>query len=561
MYRIMPKTSAGGLTKHGTADTLTTTIVGEWLIDEADRTAVDDEMRLFQCAVRTAFNRLLEGMSKGDVEKLVASMFLINSRYAKDAVMQAQSIISSQRELVKQHKQEKERAIKGLRKKLDYVKSEDKRESISAKIEQLNEEVVVLEEYIENSTIPKVIFGGWENFEKRRDGKLSNLEWKNLRNNKLYSRGDKSKKGGNLNTRIERVDDSFDGFDTGFALLNPAPQAIQPKFFSLSVAISHKVSRPKTAPRVTGKLWVDVRHQERLREHLEDGGIYSIELIRGRDKKYRVHITFDEFIPIEVVSFLNGAIGVDVNPDGIALTEISSEGNMISCQWISLPELTYSSTTKRDNLIGETAKDIVNLALVKGKGLVIESLDFVKRNKGKQFNRMSHNFVYRRFLESIQRRAKKCGVALKTVHPAYTSIIGKYKYATAYGLNFHQAAALVIARRGLGFHERIPKKIQHLISPLVSKLNSLLPALEAKGKGEVKRLLAKLNNWRNIHSWSFWYTFNQSLRKVGVKTWLLRDINIIFAEGLLGACDRTRGDVTAKVNFAHALGSLGSNNA
>ncbi len=539
MYRIMPKSSAGGLTRHGTADTLTTTIVGEWFIEgEDDKKSVDDEMRLFQCAVRTAFNRLLEGMSKGDVEKLVASMFLINSRYAKDAVMQAQSIISSQRELVKQHKEDKKRAILGLSKKLEHIKNEDKRENVSSKIGQLQEEVAVLESHIANSTIPKVIFGGRENFEKRVNGKLSNEEWKDCRNNALYSRGDKSKKCGNLNTRIEILDEGFDtGFDTAplvsirrFAPTQPKPQPkspTQPKGFSLSVAISH-LAEQRNAPRVTGKLWVDVRKRERLREHLEDGGIYSIELIRGLDNVYRVHITFNEFVPIELVSFSHGGIGVDVNPDGIALTEISSEGNMISCQWIALPELTYSSKNQRDNLIGETAKEIVSIALAKGKGLVIESLDFVKRNKGKRFNRMSHNFVYRRLLESIERRAKKCGVALKTVHPAYTSIIGKYKYTTAYGLSFHQAAAFVIARRGLGFHERIPKKIQRLISPLVSKLNSLLPALEAKGKREVKRLLAKLKNWQNIHSWSFWYTFNQSLRKVGVKSWLLRDINIIY---------------------------------
>ena len=193
MYRIMPKS----------LHTLTTTVVGEWFIEgEDDKENVDDEMRLFQCAVRTAFNRLLEGMSKGDVEKLVASMFSINSRYAKDAVMQASSIISSQRELVKQHFSEKERAIKELRKKLDSIKSEEKRENVSAKIERLTEEVSVLESHIENSTIPKVIFGGRDNFEKRVNGKLSNEEWKNVRNNKLYSRGDKSKGGGNLNTRI-----------------------------------------------------------------------------------------------------------------------------------------------------------------------------------------------------------------------------------------------------------------------------------------------------------------------------------------------------------------------
>jgi len=419
-------------------NTLTTTIVGEWLIEEDDRKDVDDEMRLFQCAVRTAFNRLLDGMKKGDVEKLVSSLFNINSRYAKDAVMQAKSIISSQKELVKQHFLEKERAIKGLRKKLSSISQSEKRVSLETKIEQLGQEVAVLERHIENSTIPKVIFGGRENLEKRRRGKLSNADWKNLRNNKLYSRGDKSKDGGNLNTRIEIV----------------------PKGFSLSVAISHLVEKPKTAPRVCGKLWVDVRHRERLREHLEDGGIYSIELIRGQDFKYRVHITFDEFVPIQVVSFSHGAIGVDVNPDGVALTEIENSGNLISSQWIALPKLTYSSTNRRNNLIGEVACDIVLIALSKGKGLVIESLNFVKKNKGKRFNRMSHNFVYRRLLESIERRAIKCGVAIKRVHPAYTSIIGKYKYATSLGLSFHQAAALVIARRGLGFRERIPKKIQ-----------------------------------------------------------------------------------------------------
>jgi len=339
---------------------------------------------------------------------------------------------------------------------------------------------------------------------------------------KLYSRGDKSKEGGNLNTRLGITDEGF----------------------CLSVAISHLVEKSKTAPRVCGKLWVDVRRRERLREHLEDGGIYSIELIRGQDLKYRVHITFDEFVPCQVVSFLNGAIGVDVNPDGVALTEIEKAGNLISCQWIALPELTYSRATKRDNLIGEAAKELVLIALSKGKGLVIESLNFVKKNKGKRFNRMSHNFVYRRLLESLERRAKKCGVAIKRVHPAYTSIIGKYKYATSYGLSFHQAAALVIARRGLGFHERIPKKIQHLISVLICKLSSLLPALEAKSKREVFRLLKKLKNWRSIHSWSFWHTFNQALRKVGVKPWLLRDVNLLF-----------------RVDLSCALGSFGSINA
>jgi IS605 OrfB family transposase len=492
-------------------NTLTTTLVGEWIISEEDRTLVENEMRLFQCAVRTAFNRLLEGMDKSDVEKRVASMFHLNSRYAKDARIKAQSIISSQREMVKLHKKEKESLISELRKKLENIKSEEERENISARIEQLKEEVAVLSSHVEKGTIPKVIFGGRENFEKRRDGKLSKEQWKNLRNNKLYSRGDKSKEGGNLNTKIEIVDSGF----------------------SLSVAISHLSEKNKTAPRVMGKLFLDIRHRDRLKEHLEDSGIYSIELIRGTDNKYRVHITFGEFVPSMVCSFRKGAIGVDVNPDGIALTEIDKEGNFRKGKWIALPELAYCCRNRRENLCCETAKEIVDIALSLNIGLVIESLDFVRLNKGKRFNRMSHNFVYRRLLEAIERRAVRCGVLIKKVHPAYTSIIGKYKYATALGLSFHQSAALVIARRGLGFRERIPKKIQRLIESLITSQTSLLPAMEAKGKREVLRLKKKVENWRNLHSWSFWYTFEQSIRKVGVKPWLLRDINSVINYGIL----------------------------
>ena len=509
MYRIMPKSKS----------TLKRTIVGEWIIDERDRKDVDDEMRLFQCAFRTAFNRLLDGISIGDVEKHVYGMFNLNYRYTKDAVMQAMSVIRSQKELVKRHLMEKERSLKGLRKRLKNIKDEEKRKNLEVKIERFQSQVDVLKEHQANKTIPKVIFGGRKNFDKRRSGQLSNEAWKNLRNNKLYSRGDKSKAGGNLNTRIEITKE---GFDT--------TSSTQPKGFSLSVAISHLSEKNKTAPRVEGKLWVDTRLRRRLREHLEDGGIYSISLIRGLDNKYRVHITFDEFVPIQTVSFLTGAIGVDVNPDGIALTEVSREGNYIESRFLPLPELTYSRRTKRDNLIGECAKEIVLIALSGGKGLVIESLDFVRQNKGKRFNRMSHNFVYRRLLSAIERKCKKCGVAFKTVSPAYMSIIGKYKYAASYGLNLHQAAAFVIARHGLGFRERIPKRIQLLIEGLIGKLNSLLEAAEAKEKKEVKRLLTKLQNWSNIHSWSFWYTFNKALRKVGVKPWLLRDINLLYNE-------------------------------
>ena len=50
----------------------------------------------------------------------------------------------------------------------------------------------------------------------------------------------------------------------------------------------------------------------------------------------------------------------------------------------------------------------------------------------------------------LTRRAYREGVLTKSVNPACTSIIGALKYQNAC-LTSHQSAAMVIARRGLGF--------------------------------------------------------------------------------------------------------------
>jgi len=51
-------------------------------------------------------------------------------------------------------------------------------------------------------TPSKVIFGGRRNLISLKKGQLSKSEWRAIRNNPLYSRGEKAKKG-NLNLRFE----------------------------------------------------------------------------------------------------------------------------------------------------------------------------------------------------------------------------------------------------------------------------------------------------------------------------------------------------------------------
>ena len=488
----------------GERETISDTIIGEWFPEEKDKELVDTEMRLYCCCVRTAFKRLLEGMPKPEIEKLCQERFSLNSRYVKDGIMEAEGITQSQRELLPQSLCDKKRQLEKSQKKLSQVKDLKKRQGLGARIHRLKNEIASLEQHLEGCTIPKVIFGGRENFEKVSSGEMTSEEWKDLRSKTLYSRGDKSK-GGNLNTRIVLTEEGFD----------------------LEVAISHLTQKGMHAPRVKGKLWVDSRREDQLLDLLLLGRIYSIRLVRGFLGKYRVHITFEQEVMERRCDFSSGAIGVDLNPQGIAQTEIDREGNFVRSEWIHLPELFDARGNRRDNLIGETAKEIVFSSLAKGKGLVIENLSFRQdQHTDKKFNRVRHNFAYRKLLIAIEREACEQGVALRRVNPAYTSVIGKYKYAEQLGLSAHQAAALVIARRGLGFRERVPRKVQQLIPQIVLNVTKLCPAMEAKARCEVKRLLRKLDSWKEIHSWSFWYTFKTLLRKVGVYSWFLRDIRL-----------------------------------
>jgi IS605 OrfB family transposase len=149
------------------------------------------------------------------------------------------------------------------------------------------------------------------------------------------------------------------------------------------------------------------------------------------------------------------AIGLDTNPDGVALSEVGQDGNLLSHRYLRAQRIQFASQNKRDNDIRLLVKKIVDEAVTKGKKLVVEQLDFGSKDKGsRKFRRMKSNFLYRKILEAVKSRAAKCGVELVEVNPAFTSILGRLKYEKMYSLNRHDAAALVIARRGMGILER-----------------------------------------------------------------------------------------------------------
>lgn len=179
---------------------------------------------------------------------------------------------------------------------------------------------------------------------------------------------------------------------------------------------------------------------------------------------WRVFITVDD-LPFEKTSDKRlGAIGVDLNADHLAVAETDRHGNLID--HTSIPLVTYGcDRNQADARIGDAIKKVMAFAADKRKPLVIENLSFDKKKAqlegwGGKMSRMLSSLSYSKTLAVLDARAHDAGIEVKKINPAYTSVIGCYKFSQRYGLSGHHAAALVIARRALRLSE-CPNRRDH----------------------------------------------------------------------------------------------------
>jgi IS605 OrfB family transposase len=162
----------------------------------------------------------------------------------------------------------------------------------------------------------------------------------------------------------------------------------------------------------------------------------------------------------------NGAIGIDLNEHHLAITEIDKRGGMVQTQDIYFRDKRYGDSSEQTKSgLGNAIRQVIDLSVATGKPIVIENLDFksakakVSKGNKRTYNRMISSLVTGRFLNIIKLRCAERNIELIKVNAAYTSLIGRLKYNNQVSFNVHQAAAMVIARRGLGFSDRrLPKQ-------------------------------------------------------------------------------------------------------
>jgi len=362
-------------------------------------------MRKFSSMVRFAYKRLMEGAKSKELKKMLAQKYGINTRYSGDAILMAQQTLDSCMEREQNPK--------------------------------------------------KLVFGSRELFEQLKKKHLTGKsreklrqKWEERRYGILYSRGDKAK-AGNLNLRLVNLSNQW------YLRIN----------LRNGEYVWAKVIR--SAKRKTDK-WTgfisDIEQAEKTGEWFP----YTVRL-KLRDGKIYAQFSREEKYPEVVIAKDNGVIGIDINayPFHLAVVHTAKDGNLEKYERISLDKLLEGSSDKKEYLSWQTAHQVVEIAKRERKAIVVENLE--KLPKGKRgdglpkLRQRMQKWVYKGLLQKIEIVARRNGIQVIKVNPAYTSIIGKLKYAPLYNIDKDTAGAYVIARRGLGFKERLPKNYRKLL--------------------------------------------------------------------------------------------------
>lgn len=147
-----------------------------------------------------------------------------------------------------------------------------------------------------------------------------------------------------------------------------------------------------------------------------------------------------------------------------------------------------------DGALGRLAFELCKWAQYYKIPLVIEDLSFANAKRmidtNKKYKRMINNFPYGKFRDALNTRASNVGVDVIAVNPAYTSIIGQFKFMRKYGLSSHGSAACAIARKGLNFYT---------------------PKIEKNRKAYIKQFNPDLN--MNIDNYKMWKELSFVVKK------------------------------------------------
>lgn len=244
---------------------------------------------------------------------------------------------------------------------------------------------------------------------------------------------------------------------------------------------------------------------------------YSIE-VRRREGRYYAHVAVEEKTPGKVKREIHAKriAAADLNLDRVAVAVSDGEGQYRGSWVYDCGVVAHASRGKRDWVIGNLVREIVEDLIAQGvAALVVEQLDIRQtHDTNARYNRCTVNFTYRRLHDGLVREALRAGLQVRLVNPAYSSVIGRLKYARPYGISDHQAAAYVLARRGIGLREGLSKPLVEMLPALLQMVDTLMPSLAGHKLERARKWRERLADWHRYspreseHPWLLWATID-----------------------------------------------------
>jgi IS605 OrfB family transposase len=410
--------------------------------DETQKHQLHEIFTIYNRVKRIGYNLLFHGEDYmaarfGEVKTIQQCLMsqCHNNPYVNTILIDNKQKLEAQQTWLEKRRKYMTQQLKVINKKINTIKEKDihdrrlkglyaHRSSIMARLNNLH--------------LEPVVFGTKKLFRQRIRGNISREEFR-IRRDSSFSCIGKNQKGlKNLNIKI----------------------------------LPDKTVKIRTFSKQKGRKWLIISTsinsvQEKWFQQIINAEKYTVTVKRKLFKgevRYFVHVSYEIPEPAPRYGYEHGAIGLDFNYNFAALTNVDKHGTLLSYHTIPFGNLHSYRTDKRNDYISYKMDKLVNYCINKGKGIVVEDLQFEQEfSYNTKRNRKLSN-LKTTALQLLERKCKKRGVSFRKVFPGYTSLIGKYKYSGLHNLSVHHLASYVIARRGLGFKEEIPTVYDWVLS-------------------------------------------------------------------------------------------------
>lgn len=236
----------------------------------------------------------------------------------------------------------------------------------------------------------------------------------------------------------------------------------------------------------------------------------------------------------------NGCIGIDMNSGHLGVVETDACGNPRRRKIFRFP-MEGRSSEQNKQAISKALERVFLWAKEKNKPIAAEDIGNVNRKAGRysteaRKNRSVSMFPSDIIRQMIESKSHKYSIAVTFVNPAYTSQVGKIKYLAQYGMSIHESAALTIARRAMGFTERLPdflrpflepkqqnkvktkKKQDKNANPIISKTPQLNDVKSVQKPKKQRKSIPLILQWRIAH-WKKAYPITKKWRPHEMYEW------------------------------------------